>query len=193
MKSLLTANDPGDWAVAGGTLHAMARDHVTCHNCGKMGHFAGDCPVWQQQQRVGFNVPSDGLNAIGQNIQHSWQEQYESEILDLRGQVAFQDMLLRDARAQEHARMETAGGGVPGGAVAQVVATGAARGPPVVRSPPLIVGGDQPTLADGTDYVRVGQTIQDAPIWGHPDIVSASIPEDFRTAIPDTADIQRGL
>ncbi len=36
------------------------------------------------------------------------------------------------------------------------------------------------------------QTIQDTPIWGHPDIVSASISEDFRRAIPDTADIRRG-
>ena len=30
-------------------------------------------------------------------------------------------------------------------------------------------------------------------LLGHPDIVSASIPEDFRRATPDTADIQRGL
>ena len=57
----------------------------------------------------------------------------------------------------------------------------------------MIVGGDQPTLADGVIYVRVGQTIQDAPIWVHPDIVSVSIPEDFRRATPDTVDIRRGL
>jgi hypothetical protein len=75
----------------------------------------------------------------------------------------------------------------------QVEDMGSARGPSVARSPQLIVGGDQPTLADGTGYMRVGQTIQDVPIWGHPDIVSDSIPEDFRRATPDTADIQRGL
>jgi hypothetical protein len=75
----------------------------------------------------------------------------------------------------------------------QVAATGTVRGPPSVRSPPLIVGGDQPTLAYGTGYVRVGQMIHDTPIWGHPDIVVTSIPEDFRRAIQDTADIRRGL
>ena len=48
-------------------------------------------------------------------------------------------------------------------------------------------------LADGVSYVSFGQTSQDATIWGHPDIVSDSIPEDFRRATPDTADIQRGL
>ena len=30
-------------------------------------------------------------------------------------------------------------------------------------------------LADGVSYVSVGQTSQDPTIWGHPDIVSASI------------------
>jgi len=88
-----------------------------------MWHFARDYPdLQQQQQRVSFNVTRDGLNSLGQNVQYSWQEQYESEILDLCNHVALQDMLLRDARAQEHARMETAGGGVLCCAVAQVSA-----------------------------------------------------------------------
>ena len=54
-------------------------------------------------------------------------------------------------------------------------------------------GWGQPTLADGTDYVHVGKTIQDSPIWVHPDIVSASIPEDIRRVIPDPEDIRRGI
>jgi len=58
-------------------------------------------------------VSCDGLNTLGQNIQYRWQEQYKSEILDLRSQVALQDILLRDARVQEHARMEQQEG-VPG-------------------------------------------------------------------------------
>ena len=88
-------------------------------------------------------MPRDGLNVLGQNVQYDEREQYESEILELRNHVELQDMLLRE-------RMETAGGGVPGGAVAQVASTGEVKGPPAVRSQLLIVGGDQPTLADWT-------------------------------------------
>jgi hypothetical protein len=31
-----------------------------------------------------------------------------------------------------------------------------------------------------TGYVHVGKTDQDSPIWGHSDIVSASLPEDIK-------------
>ena len=115
-------------------------------------------------------MPCDGLNALAHNthVQYDEQEQNEAEIFELRNQVALQHML-RDAN--ERARPAAVGGGVLDGAVAQM----ARGGPPAVRSPPLIVGGDQPTLDDGVTYVCVGKTSQDAPIWGHPDIVSASI------------------
>ena len=119
-------------------------------------------------------MPRDGLNALAHNthVQYDEQEQQDAEIVELRSHVALQNMLLRDA--SERAWMAKNGGGVPDGAVAQMADAGATRGPPAVRSPQLIVGGDQPMLANGVSYVTVGQTSQDATIWGHPDIVSAS-------------------
>jgi len=63
-------------------------------------------------------------------------------IIPLGNQVALQHLLLRDAREQEYDRMDTAGGGVPGCAVAQVGGaktslTQMATMPPPASAPPL--------------------------------------------------------
>ena len=58
--------------------------------------------------------------------------------------------------------------GGPGASVSQLAVTG----PPAERAPPLILGGEQPP-----DYVFVGQNLG-MVIWGHPDIVQASITTD---------------
>jgi len=43
MNQLLTANDPGEAAEMGGTLHALLpRAEVTCYNCGEQGHVFRD-------------------------------------------------------------------------------------------------------------------------------------------------------
>jgi hypothetical protein len=107
--------------------------------------------LWLPPQRAGFLTQRDGLSALAPDAygQYDEQEQQPAEIADLRSQVAFQSLLLRDADGlggqPDQERVATAGGGAFGGAVAQMATTSTAS------TPPLIVGGPQP---DG--YVYVG-------------------------------------
>ena len=90
--------------------------------------------------------------------QYGEQEQEAAEIADLRSQVAFQSLLLRDAGGlggrPDQERVASAGGGVLGGAVAQIATTS------TTSTLPLIVGGPQP---DG--YVYVGGN-HGRVVWG---------------------------
>ncbi len=105
MNQLLTANDPGEAAAMGGTLHALPRAEVTCYNCGEEGLLSRECKKprnqnrWQPPQRAGFLATRDGLSALAPDVygQYDEQEQQAAEIADLRSQVAFQPLLLRDA------------------------------------------------------------------------------------------------
>jgi hypothetical protein len=174
MNQLLTANDPGEAAAMGGTLHALLpHAEVTCYNFGEQGHLSRECKKprnqnrWQPPQRAGFLAPRDGLSALAPDAygQYDEQEQQAAEIADLRSQVAFQSLLLRDAGGlggrPDQERVATAGGGAPGGGVAQMAATSTA-------TPPLIVGGPQP---DG--YVYIGGN-HGRVVWGSLATVTAS-------------------
>jgi hypothetical protein len=57
MKSLLTVNYPGGGGLAGGTLNAMSRDQLSCHNCGELGLFDREC-CKPKKQRADFNLKS---------------------------------------------------------------------------------------------------------------------------------------
>ena len=183
MNQLLTANDPGDAATVGGTLHALSHEEVTCHNCDAQGYFARECKQprnlnrWQQPQCVGFSVSRDGLNVLAQNahVQYGEQEQQTAEISDLRNHVTLQNMLLRDEGGliwrldQEQARTASAGGGVLGGAVAQMEATSMR---PTASTQLLIMGSPQ---LEG--YVYIGSHHHGRDIWGSMDTVAASMME----------------
>jgi hypothetical protein len=162
MKSLLTASDPGGVVTVGGTLNAISRDQLKCHNRGALGHFARDCPLTRVQRGAGLNV-------VG--VQ---EEQHENELIAaIRGQVDLQHQLMaaQEGHIQQNdvklaalaARVGFMGG--PGDSVSQLSGTG----PPTERTPQLIMGGAPPP-----GYAFVGQNLGVA-IWGHPDIMQASI------------------
>ena len=125
----------------------------------------GDCPLPRVHRGAGLNV-------IG--VQ---EDQHENVLIAvLRGQVDLQHQLLsaQKGRIQQNdvkvaalaARVGLMGG--HGASVSQL----AVMGPPAVAAPPLILGGTQP---QGYAFVCLNEGVV---IWGHPNIVQASITDE---------------
>ncbi len=181
-----------DYGGCGGRLPFADLDSVSalfnccpeCHHaCGyevdpncKRSRGGCDCG-WHAQRNSSRPVEVSQLWVAGLNVVGVQEEQHENELIaTLRGQVDLQHQLLaaQEGRIQQNdvkvaelaARVGFMGG--PGASVSQLAVTG----PPAERENQLILDGAQPP-----GYAFVGQNLG-MVIWGHPDIVQASITTD---------------
>jgi hypothetical protein len=150
-------------------LNALAREAVKSWKCGMLGHFARDCPKEpgaEVQRGAGLNVldvqgTSQEHNSLIASLQN--QVSLQHQLLAAQATLTQQDEMLGALGAPSHAGATMQQGAVVSMPLSPLTA------PPAVAQAPIILGGAQP---EGYVYIS---TNQGQAIWGHADIVQASM------------------
>ena len=153
MKELLTNSDPGGTVSIGGFLALHNREPTfTCWKFGQAGHLARNCPA-----SSGLAPDQPGQAALSALAQE------DALVSLIQRQARMQDRL---EEAQTRLDVRAAAAVLPSGVAALTTSV-----PPLSPRAPLIIGRDQP---EGYHYVGLNSGMA---IWGHSDIVAASVVE----------------
>jgi hypothetical protein len=171
----------GPVPVSGG-LDTLAREAVKCWKCGMPDHFARDCPNAQDCPKHWQDCPKDagadvhhGAPLQMLSVQEVLQEPH-TLIASFQTQVSLQQQLLAEQTtlARQDQLLSRVGAALPQGAGMPLAVLMA---PPAVAQATMILGGDQPE-----GYVYIG-TNQGLTVWGHANIVQASLTDSYGASL----------